>query len=57
VGERRLLILARLVGSGAPDLGACRLCDVAAEVTSMRGAGIMSMSGDVPRVRCAPSAR
>jgi hypothetical protein len=48
-GERRLRILARLVGSGAPELGTKRLCEVCAEVTGMSGAGIMLMSGDVPR--------
>jgi GAF domain-containing protein len=48
-GERRLRILDRLVGSGAPELGTKRLCDVCAEITGMSGAGIMLMSGDVPR--------
>ena len=48
-GERRLRILARLVGDGAPDLETRRLCEVCAEVTGMSGAGIMLMSGDVPR--------
>ena len=48
-GERRLRILARLVGSGAPELETKRLCEVCAEVTGMTGAGIMLMSGDVPR--------
>jgi ANTAR domain len=49
VGERRLRILTRLVGSGAPDLQTKRLCGVGAEVTDASGAGIMLMSGDVPR--------
>ena len=48
-GERRLRILARLVGSGAPDLETKRLCEVCADVTGMSGAGIMLMAGDVPR--------
>jgi GAF domain-containing protein len=48
-GERWLRILARLVGSGAPELETKRLCQVCAEVTGMTGAGIMLMSGDVPR--------
>ena len=48
-GERRLRILTRLIGSGAPELETRRLCEVCAEVTAMRGAGIMLMSGDVPR--------
>ena len=50
-GERRLRILAELVGSGAPDLDGKRLCEVCADVTGMSGAGIMLMSGDVPRGR------
>ena len=48
-GERRLRILRLLVGSGPPDLGTKRLCEVCAEVTGASGAGIMLMSGDVPR--------
>lgn len=48
-GERRLRILAQLVGSGVPQLDSRRLCEVCAEVTGMSGAGIMLMSGDVPR--------
>jgi hypothetical protein len=48
-GERRLRILARLVGSGSPEFETKRLCEVCAEVTHMSGAGIMLMSGDVPR--------
>jgi GAF domain-containing protein len=47
-GERRLRILARLV-DGAPELPTRRLCEVCADVTGMTGAGIMLMSGDVPR--------
>lgn len=47
-GQRRLRILARLASNGA-DLDTKRLCDVSAEVTLMTGAGIMLMSGDVPR--------
>ena len=43
--ERRLRILARLVGSGAPEQETKRLCEVCAEVTGMSGAGIMLMSG------------
>ena len=42
-------ILARLVGTGAPELGTKRLCDVCVEVTGMTGAGIMLMSGEVAR--------
>jgi hypothetical protein len=51
-GERRVRILARLVddgGAGAPKRETTRLCAVSAEVTGMTGAGIMLMSGDVPR--------
>ena len=48
-GERRLRILTRLLGSGVPALETKRLCEVCAEVTGMTGAGIMLMSGDVPR--------
>ena len=48
-GERRLRILARLVGPGSPELGTGHLCNVCAEVTAMSGAGLMLMSEDVPR--------
>jgi GAF domain-containing protein len=48
-GERRLRILALLGVDGNPQLGTKRLCDVCAEVTGMTGAGIMLMSGDIPR--------
>ena len=48
-GERRLRILNRLVGDAAPELETRRLCEVCAEVTDMTGAGLMLMSGDVPR--------
>jgi hypothetical protein len=48
-GDRRLRVLARLLGGGVADLETERLCEVCAEVTSMNGAGIMLMSGDVPR--------
>jgi GAF domain-containing protein len=48
-GQRRLRILTKLVGGDASELGTKRLCEVCAEVTEMSGAGIMLMSGDVPR--------
>lgn len=48
-GTRRLRILARLAGDGVAGSGTHRLCAVAAEATGMTGAGIMLMSGDVPR--------
>jgi len=47
--ERRLRILARLAGETAPERETKRLCEVCAEVIGMSGAGIMLMSGDVPR--------
>jgi hypothetical protein len=47
--ERRLRILARLAGETPPGQETRRLCEVCAEVTGMSGAGIMLMSGDVPR--------
>jgi len=48
-GERRLRILARLAGETTPGTETRRLCEVCADVTAMSGAGIMLMSGDVPR--------
>ena len=48
-GQRRLRILSRLIGVEGPDLETKRLCEVCAEVTVMTGAGIMLMSGDMPR--------
>ena len=46
--DRRLELLARIVGSTS-DLETKRLCVVSAEVTAMTGAGIMLMSGEIPR--------
>jgi hypothetical protein len=46
--DRRLELLARIVDSGG-ELETQRLCDVCAEVTGATGAGIMLMSGDIPR--------
>ncbi|HVC14885.1 MAG TPA: GAF and ANTAR domain-containing protein [Acidimicrobiales bacterium] len=48
-GERRLRILDLLIGSGDTTLCSRRLCEVCAQITGMSGAGIMLMSGDVPR--------
>ena len=48
-GARRLHILASLSRHEGQGLDARRLCEVAAEVTETTGAGIMLMSGDVPR--------
>lgn len=47
--NRRLRILRRLEAGGnyAPETK--RLCEICREVTNMTGAGIMLMSGDVPR--------
>jgi hypothetical protein len=47
-GERLLRIIERLQSSVGPA-GSSRLCDVAADVVAVSGAGIMLMSGDVPR--------
>ncbi len=46
--ERRLELLARIVGPSG-ELETQRLCAVCAEATGVTGAGIMLMSGDVPR--------
>jgi len=48
-GDRRLRILALFGGDEAPELETKRICQVAAQVTGATGAGIMLMSGDVPR--------
>jgi hypothetical protein len=48
-GPRRSLILARLTGNGAFPIETRRMCEVSAEITGMTGAGMMLMSGDVPR--------
>lgn len=48
-GARLLRILARLEDGAATGQAPARLCDVSAEVMAMTGAGIMLMSGDVPR--------
>lgn len=48
-GERRIRIVAKLLGGRAPGLKTKRLCEVSAEVTGVSGAGIMLMSGDVPQ--------
>lgn len=45
---RRLELLSRIVDPGG-ELETQRLCDVCAEVTGATGAGIMLMSGDIPR--------
>jgi hypothetical protein len=42
-------VLAKLAAAAPPGGEAKRLCEVCAEVTEMTGAGIMLMSGDVPR--------
>lgn len=48
-GERRLRILDLLGIGGASGSETKRLCEVCAEATVTTGAGIMLMSGDVPR--------
>lgn len=48
-GERRLRILDLLIGCGDTALCTSRLCEVCAQVTGMNGAGVMLMSGEVPR--------
>lgn len=48
-GERRLRILDLLGVGGSSGLETTRLCEVCAEATGTTGAGIMLMSGDVPR--------
>lgn len=47
-GDRRLELLAQIVGPSG-ELETQRLCDVCAEVTGVTGAGIMLISGDIPR--------
>jgi GAF domain-containing protein len=47
-GDRRLRILAELHGDEG-GVESHRICGVSASVTGMTGAGIMLMSGDVPR--------
>ena len=47
--NRRLRILSQLAGGGNLEFGTKRLCEVCCEITNMTGAGIMLMSGDVPR--------
>jgi hypothetical protein len=48
-GDRLLRILRRLEAGGETILPAPRLCEVCADVVVMTGAGIMLMSGDLPR--------
>jgi hypothetical protein len=48
-GERLVRILGLLSADGDTEPGPARLCDVAAAAVSMTGAGVMLMSGDVPR--------
>lgn len=46
--DRRLELLARVLGADG-ELHTKRLCEVCAEVIGVTGAGIMLMSGDIPR--------
>jgi hypothetical protein len=48
-GARLLRILARLNAGASPAPGPARLCEGCADIMDMTGAGIMLMSGDVPR--------
>ena len=48
-GNRRVRIVSQLSSGDRTDGGTARLCEVSAQVTGMSGAGIMLMSGDVPR--------
>jgi len=48
-GDRLVRILALLSDGGEAEPGPKRLCEVAAEALVMTGAGVMLMSGDVPR--------
>ena len=47
--DRLLRILSRFSSFTDVETGTPRLCDLCADVTVMSGAGIMLMSGDVPR--------
>ncbi len=47
--DRRQRILDRLAGAGAPQLRASSLCEVCVEIVGVSGAGIMLMSGEIPR--------
>lgn len=48
-GERRIRILGMLAAGRTPGLETRQLCQVCAEVTGVSGAGIMLISGDLPR--------
>lgn len=47
-GDRRLELLARIIDPSG-QIETQQLCDVCAEATGATGAGIMLMSGDIPR--------
>ncbi len=48
-GARLLRILARLEDGGTDGPAPARLCELCADILVMTGAGIMLMSGDIPR--------
>jgi hypothetical protein len=48
-GDRLLRILGLLGAGGDAEPGPVRLCEVCAEAVALTGAGIMLMSGDLPR--------
>src|SRR5258708_17926356 len=47
--ERLLRILGLLGAGGETEVAPARLCEVCAEAVVMTGAGVMLMSGDLPR--------
>ena len=48
-GERRIRILAALVGAGGAELETVALCEVSAMVTDMSGAAIVLLTDDAPQ--------
>lgn len=48
-GDRLLRILGLLGAGGQTEAGPARLCEVSADALVMTGAGVMLMSGDLPR--------
>jgi len=48
-GDRLQRILAELSVTGADPLSSARLCQVAPDIVGVDGAGVMLMSGDIPR--------
>jgi hypothetical protein len=48
-GDRLLRVLGLLGAGGDTEAGQARLCEVCVEAVGLTGAGVMLMSGDVPR--------